>query len=403
MNDEQAARMPLSGVRVVDMSNYLAGPLCTMYLADYGAEVVKIENPRGGDPMRLWGHNKNGVGLYYKMINRNKKSVTLDLRTPFGVEAVKKLVAEADVVVENYRTGVLEKWGLDYENLKEVNPGVIMLSITGFGRTGPYRNRPGFGSLAEAFAGFSHINGYPDGPPLSPSWGLGDCSTGIGAAFLVMTALFERERRGGEGQQIDLAIYEQLLTMLGPQVIYYDQLDFIQGRSGSRLEFAVPRNNFETKDGQWVLIAGSNQSIFENICKGLGREDLIADPRFADNRERMKNADAIEDELQKTLITLTLDEVMARLTEFEGAATPINSVKMVVENEQVVARGNITEIEDAELGGPVRMQDAFGKLSRTPGSVRHAGEPLGTSNREVLMEHLGYTEEELKAEGIDLG
>ena len=203
MNDEQTARMPLAGVRVVDMSNYLAGPLCTMYLADYGADVVKIENPRGGDPMRLWGHNKNGVGLYYKMINRNKKSVTLDLRTPFGVEAVKKLVAGADVVVENYRTGVLEKWGLDYENLKEVNPGVIMLSITGFGRTGPYRNRPGFGSLAEAFAGFSHINGYPDGPPLSPSWGLGDCSTGIGAAFLVMTALFERERRGGEGQQID--------------------------------------------------------------------------------------------------------------------------------------------------------------------------------------------------------
>ena len=396
-------RGPLSrGVRVVDMSNYLAGPLSTMYLADYGAEVVKIEHPRGGDPMRLWGHHKNGVGLYHKMINRNKKSVTLDLRTPFGVEAVKRLVAEADVVVENYRTGVLERWGLDYEVLRAVNPAVVMLSITGFGRTGPYRERPGFGSLAEAFAGFSHINGHADGPPLSPSWGLGDCSTGIAAAFLVMVALFERTKRGGAGQHVDLAIYEQLLTMLGPQVIYYDQLGFIQGRSGSRLEFAVPRNNFRTADGKWVLIAGSNQSIFENICKGLGRADLITDPRFADNRERMKNPDALEEELQRTIATLTLEEVMTRLTAFEGAATPINDVKMVMENEQVIARENVATLEDAELGGPVRMQEAFGKLSRTPGRVRHAAEPLGNSNREILVERLGYTEEVLAQEGIAL-
>lgn len=402
MSDSAETHPPLAGVKVVDISNYLAGPLATMYLADYGAEIVKIENPKGGDPMRFWGHHKNGVGLYHKMINRNKKSVTLDLRTPFGVEAAKRLVEEADVVVENYRTGVLQKWGLDYDALKEVNPAVIMLSITGFGRTGPYKNRPGFGSLAEAFAGFSHINGHADGPPLSPSWGLGDCSTGIAAAFLVMVALFEREKRGGLGQQIDLAIYEQLLTMLGPQVIYYDQLGFIQGRSGSRLEFAVPRNNFRTADDQWVLIAGSNQSIFENICKGLGREDLIADPRFSNNRERMKNPDALEGELQKTIAALTLEEVMARLTAFEGAATPINNVKMVMENEQVAARRNIVAVEDEELGGPVRMQEVFGKVSRTPGEIRHAGEPLGGSNREILAKRLGYSEEKLESEGINL-
>ncbi len=184
-------------------------------------------------------------------------------------------------------------------------------------------------------------------------------------------------------------------------MIYYDQLGFIQGRSGSRLEFAVPRNSFRTADGQWVLIAGSNQSIFENICEGLGREDLVADPRFADNRERMKNPDALEDELQKTVATLTLDEVMGRLTACDGAATPINDVRMVVENEQVRARGNIARLEDAELGGPVRMQEVFGRLSRTPGKIRHAGEPLGSSNREILVERLGYAEERLRSAGID--
>jgi len=402
MNDAAPNPPPLEGVKVLDLSNYLAGPMTTMYLADYGAEVVKVEHPKGGDPMRMWGHNKNGVGLFFKMIGRNKKSVTLDLRTPFGARAAKALAREADVVVENYRTGVLARWGLDYDVLSAINPRIIILSITGFGRTGPYKNRPGFGSVAEAFAGFSHINGYPDGPPLSPSFGLGDCSTAIGAAFLVMVALFERERRGGLGQHIDLAIYEQLFTLLGPQVIHYDQLGIIQGRSGSRLPFAVPRNNFQTKDGKWVLIAGSNQSIFENICEGLGREDLARDPRFKNNRERMKNADALEDELQKTIRGMTLGEVMERLMDVGGAATPNNDVKMAMEDPQVVARENVVAVEDEELGGSVRMQNAFGRLSRTPGRVCHAAPRLGRHNREILIGRLGFAEEELRAEGLPL-
>ena len=259
------------------------------------------------------------------------------------------------------------------------------------------------GSLAEGFAGFAHINGHADGPPLSPSWGLGDSSTGIGAAFLVMTALFERERRGGAGQHIDMSIYEQLLTMLGPQVIDYDQLGLIQGRNGSRLAFAVPRNNFQTKDEKWVLIAGSNQSVYENICRGLGREDLITDSRFNDNRARMENPGSLEDEIQKTVRTLTLEEVMSRLVEHGGAATPINDVKMVIEDPQVVARGDIAETEDDELGGPVRMQNIVGRLSRTPGRLRHAGPKLGANNREILIERLGFSEEEVREEGLPLG
>jgi formyl-CoA transferase len=397
MNDSAP---PLDGVKVLDLSNYLAAPMATMYLADYGAEVIKIEQPGRGDGMRMWGHNKGGVGLYFKVINRNKKSVTLDLHTDFGVRAVKKLAAEADVVVENFRPGVLDRWGLGYETLSALNPRIVMLSITGYGQTGPYSSRPGFGSLAEGFSGFAHINGHADGPPLSPSWGLGDSSTGIGAAFLVTCALFERERRGGAGQHIDMSIYEQLLTMLGPQVIDYDQLGLIQGRNGSRLAFAVPRNNFQTKDEKWVLIAGSNQSIYENICRGLGREDLITDPRFSDNRARMENPGALEDEIQKTVRTLTLDEVMSRLVEHGGAATPINDVKMVTEDPQVIARGDIAETEDEELGGPVRMQNIVGRLSRTPGRLRHAGPKLGASNREILIERLGFSEEEVRGEGL---
>ncbi len=402
MSDDSTGPPPLEGVKVLDLSNYLAAPMATMYLADYGAEVIKIEQPGRGDGMRMWGNNKNGVGLYFKIINRNKKSVTLDFHTPFGVQAVKALAENADVVVENFRPGVLDRWGLGYEVLFGINPRIIMLSITGFGQTGPYKDRPGFGSLAEAYAGFSHINGEADGPPMSPSWGLGDSSTGIGAAFLVMAALYGRERRGDQGQHIDMAIYEQLFTMLGPQVINYDQLGLIQGRSGSRLSFAVPRNNFKTRDGKWILIAGSNQSIFENICRGLGRGDLIEDPRFLNNRARMENPDALEDELQKTVGEMTLDEVMGRLIECGGAATPINDVKMVMEDPQIIARESVASVNDEEFGGPVRMQNVVGKLSRTPGSVRHAGPRLGQHNREILIERLGFDEEEVKAEGLPL-
>ncbi len=402
MRDDSTGPPPLEGVKVLDLSNYLAAPMATMYLADYGAEVIKIEQPGRGDGMRMWGNDKNGVGLYFKVINRNKKSVTLDFHTPFGVRAVKALAENADVVVENFRPGVLDRWGLGYEVLSGINPRIIMLSITGFGQTGPYKDRPGFGSLAEAYAGFSHINGEADGPPMSPSWGLGDSSTGIGAAFLVMAALYGHERRGGQGQHIDMAIYEQLFTMLGPQVINYDQLGLIQGRSGSRLSFAVPRNNFKTRDGKWILIAGSNQSIFENICRGLGRGDLIEDPRFLDNRARMENPDALEDELQKTVGEMTLDEVMGRLVECGGAATPINDVKMVMEDPQIIARESVASVNDEEFGGPVRMQNVVGKLSRTPGSVRHAGPRLGQHNREILIERLGFGEEEVKAEGLPL-
>jgi crotonobetainyl-CoA:carnitine CoA-transferase CaiB-like acyl-CoA transferase len=288
-NTGQTRLKPFAGVKVIDISNFLAAPMSAMFLADFGADVVKVERPGTGDEVRYWGRNKNGVGLYYKILGRGKKSVTADLRTPFGVEVVKRLVKDADILIENYRTGTLEKWGIGPEVLQAINPGLIIIRVTGFGQTGPYKKRPGFGTLAEAFSGFVYINGEPDRPPLLPGFGLADSTTGLMAAFLASAALHEK-RRSGKGQVVDLAIYETLFTLLGPQAIDFDQLGLVQHRQGSRLPFTAPRNTYQTKDGKWVSMAGSAQSTFERICQALEVPDLVKDPRFSDNRVRLDNA-----------------------------------------------------------------------------------------------------------------
>jgi crotonobetainyl-CoA:carnitine CoA-transferase CaiB-like acyl-CoA transferase len=394
--------MALSGIRVADISNFLAAPMAAMFLGDYGAEVVKVEHPSRGDEMRFWGENKKGVGLYYKVVNRNKKSVTADLRTPIGVEIVKRLVRTADVVIENYRPGTLEKWGLGYDVLSEVNPRIVMLRITGFGQTGPYSHKPGFGTLAEAFAGAAHITGFPDRPPLLPAFGLGDSTAGLAGAFLTMVALFERERHGGRGQVVEFAIYEPLLTLLGPQVVNYDQLGLVQERSGSRLPFTAPRNTYRTRDGKWVAIAGSAQSIFERICRALERPELIADPRFRDNRIRMENAAELDAELQSAIERFDLDALIRRFEQHEAAVAPVNNVAQIFADPHYAARQNITAVPDEELGGPLRMQNVVGNFSRTPGAIRRAGPRLGEHNREVLVEELGFSEAELKDAGLPL-
>ena len=394
--------MALSGIRVADISNFLAAPMASMFLGDYGAEVVKVEHPSRGDEMRFWGENKKGVGLYYKVINRNKKSVTADLRTPIGVEIVKRLVRTADVVIENYRPGTLEKWGLGYDVLSEVNPRIVMLRITGFGQTGPYSHKPGFGTLAEAFAGAAHITGFPDRPPLLPAFGLGDSTAGLAGAFLTMVALFERERHGGRGQVVEFAIYEPLLTLLGPQVVNYDQLGLVQERSGSRLPFTAPRNTYRTRDGKWVAIAGSAQSIFERICRALERPELIADPRFRDNRIRMENAAGLDAELQSAIERFDLDALIRRFEQHEAAVAPVNNVAQIFADPHYAARQNITAVPDEELGGPLRMQNVVGNFSRTPGAIRRAGPRLGEHNREVLVEELGFSEGELQDAGLPL-
>lgn len=398
---DNARLKPFAGVKVIDVSNFLAAPMSAMFLADFGADVVKVERPGTGDEVRYWGRNKNDVGLYYKILGRGKKSVTADLRTPFGVEVVKRLVKDADILVENYRTGTLEKWGIGPEVLHAINPGLIIVRVTGFGQTGPYKSRPGFGTLAEAFSGFVYINGEPDRPPLLPGFGLADSTTGLMAAFLASAALHEK-RRSGKGQVVDLAIYETLFTLLGPQAIDFDQLGVIQHRQGSRLPFTAPRNTYRTKDGKWVSMAGSAQSTFERICQALEVPELVKEPRFADNRVRLDNAAALDVELQNAIGKLDFEELMTRFLAIDAPVAPVNDISQIFADPQFIARENIATVEDEELGGPVRMQNVVGKFSETPGEIVSAGARLGQHNREILIERLGFTEEEVKAAGLSL-
>ena len=400
--DPLTAPQPLAGMRVLDISNFLAAPMAAMFLADFGAEVIKVERPGGGDEMRLWGNNKNGVGLYYKVVNRNKKSITLDLRTPFGRDTVLRLARESDLVIENYRPGTLEKWGLGYAMLSAANPGLVLLRISGFGQTGPNAHRPGFGTLAEAYAGFAHINGEADGPPLLPGFGLADSTTGLMGAFLAMVALQGRAANQGRGQVIDLAIYETLFGLLGPQVVDFDQLGLVQQRNGSRLPFTAPRNTYRTRDGRWVSMAGSAQSIFVRILAALEIPEVVKDPRFADNRVRLTHAKALDVELQKAIGRFDLDEIMRRFDQADAAVAPVNDIGQIAADAHFAARENITTVADAELGGPLRMQNIAGKLSATPGAIRWAGAPVGAHNREILIERLGLDMAAVRAAGIDI-
>jgi len=399
--DNASRTAPFSDVRVIDISNFLAAPMSAMFLADFGADVVKVERPGTGDEVRYWGRNKDGVGLYYKILGRGKKSVTADLRTPLGVEIVKRLVKDADILIENYRTGTLEKWGIGPDVLHEINPGLIVVRVTGFGQTGPYKQRPGFGTLAEAFSGFVHINGEPERPPLLPGFGLADSTTGLMAAYLASAALHEK-RRSGKGQVIDLAIYETLFSLLGPQAIDYDQLGEIQHRQGSRLPFTAPRNTYHTKDGKWVSMAGSAQSTFERICEALEAPELVEDPRFADNRVRLDNAAALDEELQAAIGQIRFDDLMGRFLAIDAPVAPVNDIAQIFADPQFQARENIATVEDEELGGPVRMQNVVGKFSETPGEIKSAGPKLGAHNRAVLVEELGFSEADLREAGLPL-
>lgn len=385
--------LPLSGVRVLELSSFLAAPMATMFLADFGADVIKVERPGGGDEMRQWGSRKDGIGLYYKVLNRNKRSITADLRVPLGVEIVRRLAAKVDVVVENFRPGTLERWGLGFDALSAENRGLIMVRISGFGQSGPYSTRPGFGTLAEAFSGCAHITGEPGGTPLLPGFGLADATTGLCAAFLTMAALRARDH-DGRGQVVDLAIYEPLFTLLGPHVVNYDQLGLIQQRQGSRLLFTAPRNTYRTRDEEWVAIAGSAQTTFERICVALAIPQLARDPRFTDNPSRLRNVDALDRELQAAIERFDLAELLERFARHAAPVSPVYNVAQIFEDPHYAARENIVSVLDEDLG-PIRMQNVVGKLSQTPGRIRWAGPRPGQHDHDVLVEELGFDEADL--------
>jgi formyl-CoA transferase len=374
----------LSGVRVLDAATLFAGPLAATLLADYGAEVIKIEHPRG-DPVRGHGAQRDGVGLWWKILGRGKKAVTLYLGSPEGQELFRRMAADADVVIENFRPGTLERWGLGYDELHAINPRLVLARVTGFGQTGPYAGRPGFGTLAEAMSGFAAITGEPDGPPTLPPFGLADGIAALATAYAVLTALRAREATG-TGQVVDLAIIEPILTLLGPQIIAYDQLGELQRRTGNRSHNNAPRNIYRTRDGGWVAVSTSAQSIAERVLRLVGRPDLIDEPWFATGADRARHADELDEAVGSWIAARDRAEVVAAFAEAQAAVAPVYTAADVLDDPQYAALGTIATVPDDELG-PVRMQNVLFRLSRTPGRIAWAGPPLGAHTAEILARY----------------
>jgi crotonobetainyl-CoA:carnitine CoA-transferase CaiB-like acyl-CoA transferase len=388
---------PLAGVRVVDASTLFAGPLAATILGDYGAEVIKIEHPAKGDPARGHGPAKDGVPLWWTMLGRNKRTVTLNLSRPKGAEILRKMLDEADVLIENFRPGTLERWGLAPATLR---PELIIARVTTYGQTGPYSHRPGFGTLAEAMSGFAAITGEPDGPPTLPPFGLADGIAALTTAQAIMTALYHRDARGGEGQVIDLAIVEPMLTVLCMQAMVYDQLGVVQRRTGNRSVNNAPRNTYRTADGRWVAISTSAQAIAERVMHLVGRPELIDEPWFATGAGRAEHAGVLDDAVGDWIGKRDLATVTAAFEQAQAAIAPVYDIADVFADPQFTARDSVTTAHDPTLG-PVRMPGPLYRMSRTPGRIRWTGRPRGADTDDVLAD-LGYDADEraaLRAEG----
>ncbi|CAL9421091.1 CaiB/BaiF CoA transferase family protein [Streptomyces sp. NPDC057340] len=391
---------PLTGLRVLDLATLFAGPLAATMLGDFGAEVIKVEHPTRPDPSRGHGPSKDGVGLWWKLLGRNKRTITLDLSKPAGRTTLLRLAATADVVVENFRPGTLEKWDLGWDELSAVNPRLVLTRVTGFGQFGPYARRPGFGTLAEAMSGFAAMTGEPDAPPTLPPFGLADSIAALATAYAVMTALAARERTG-EGQVVDMAIIEPILTVLGPQPLWYDQLGHVQPRTGNRSQNNAPRNTYRTADGTWVAVSTSAQSVAERVMRLVGRPELIDEPWFATGADRARHADVLDAAVGDWIARHTRADVLAAFEKAEAAVAPVQDVRDVMSDPQYQALDTVTTVDDPELG-PLRMQNVLFRLSATPGAIRWAGRPHGADTEEVLT-GLGLTPadvKELREEGV---
>ncbi|MEV5483221.1 MULTISPECIES: CaiB/BaiF CoA transferase family protein [Streptomyces] len=383
---------PLTGLRVLDLATLFAGPLAATLLGDFGAEVIKVEHPHRPDPSRGHGPSKDGIGLWWKLLGRNKKAMTLDLSHPGGRDVLLRLAAGADAVIENFRPGTLERWGLGWDELSAVNPRLVLARVTGFGQFGPYARRPGFGTLAEAMSGFAAMTGEPDGPPTLPPFGLADAIAALGTSYAVMAALHARTA-SGRGQVIDMALIEPMLTVLGPQPLWYDQLGHVQPRTGNRSANVAPRNTYRTADGSWVAVSTSAESVAERVMRLVGRPEVIAEPWFATGAGRAAHADELDAPVADWIARHDRAEVMAAFEKAEAAVAPIYDIREVMTDPQYQALGSITEVPDDELG-TVRMQNVLFRLSETPGAIRWAGRPHGADTDEVLTS-LGLTGPEI--------
>lgn len=388
----------LEGLRVIDAATLFAGPTAATMLADFGAQVVKIEHPRKGDPVRGHGYSKDGHSLWWANIGRNKKTLALDFSKPEGAKLLLDLIENSDVFIENFRPGTLEKWGLGPEKLLARNPKLIVARVTGFGQHGPYSNRAGFGTLAESMSGFAAMTGEAGGPPTLPPFGLADGISALATSQAIMFALFaqrnERSESFNKGQVIDLAIIEPILAILGPQATVYDQLKIVQPRTGNRSVNNSPRNTYLTKDGKWLAVSTSAQSIAERVLTLVGHPEVIAEPWFATGSTRAEHSEILDKYVGDWIAERSADLVVKAFEEAEAAVAPIYDIRDILTDPQFVALKTILDVEDPGLG-TLKMQNVMYRMSGTPGEIKWTGRPKGADSREILQSELKLTKEQI--------
>ncbi len=392
--------LPLAGVRVIDLATFIAGPFTAAALSEFGAEVIKVEQPGGGDPLRKFGSpSERGDGYAWLSEQRNKKSVTLDLRQPEGAELFKRLVATADVLCENFRPGTLEKWGLGWDVLSAVNPGLVMVRISGYGQTGPYRDRPGFARIAHAFGGLTYLTGMPGGPPLTPgSTSLADYITGLYGAFGTMIALKSREETG-RGQVIDVALYESIFRVLDEMAPLYVAQGFVRPPLGLMTSNVCPHGHFECADGKWVAIACTSDKMWVRMSGVLGRPELGEDPRYATSAKRVENRDEVEGMVSAFTLSMPRDQVLEKTLAGHVPIAPIYSIAEIVDDPQYQARETLAEMTEPETGERIVVPNVIPKMSATPGRIASLGPALGAHNDEIYGDLLGLSAAERAALG----
>ena len=395
-NAPSAGEGPLRGLRVIDAGQMIAAPLCCTLLADFGADVIKIEHPVHGDAMRTRPPEKEGKSLWWKVIARNKRTITLDLSKPEGQELLKRLADTADILVENYRPGTFERWGLGYETLSARNPGLVFVRVSGYGQTGPYAARGGYGTVAEAFTGLPSFTGFPNGPPtLTSSFAMANSVAANFAAMAAMFAIYERDQGGsGKGQVVDVSLYEPLFRLIEFQVIAYDQTGLVRTRIGNRSTTNSPRNAYETKDGRYITISASTQKSFDRLVVTMGLPGLATDERFTDGLRRQRNADALDVIMAGWFRRYDFAEALRILEAGEVVTGPILTIADIFKDPHYAARETIVPVPDIDFGR-VRMQNVTPRLTRTPGRVRHAGKDLGADNEAIYCGELGLSPDEL--------
>lgn len=386
---------PLAGIRVLELGTMVAGPFTGTLLADFGAEVIKIEQPQTGDPMRHIGPYVKGESLWWNVEARNKQSVCLDLHLTEGKQVLKELVIHADVLIENFRPGTMAKWGLPYEVLKELNPKLVMASVSGYGQNGPYSERPAYDRIAQAFSGLLNTTGFPDRPPVRPGIPIADYGTGVFAAFSIMMALYHRDTSGGEGQHLDIAMYESMLRLTDSMVTAFDSLGVSRERTGNLNRNASPGDHFETSDGRFVVITVSSDALFARLCRAMQREDLITDERFAIHDARAERLVEINQIVGQWIRSQTAEQVCARLELAQQPHSLIYNVSEMLSDPHYIARESIVTVEHPRMG-PLKMPGVVPRMQGTPAPPIKAAPLLGEHTEEVLRTLLGKSEKEIE-------